>query len=271
MIDESRKVWGSFSDDTLYLSDQSPYGPSELLRATDAGEEPGSGAPGIDVRFLHGLFTRNPPEKPSPNSETWLDWLTIRALVQDTVRLFKTRDAFSDEFYYVAHHRPEKFLGFLRSKWTVEEIRISRQMDPILHEKLGQIKVRCHNNLMTPLSETYLPLHDLQEKCDRFLAKGHGFPFLSIEEDISRETYKALNWDFLIDWAGVSVQDDLSFYLSILDELRGSVEDDGTGVRVVNLYSMIYTKFAQSTTTRRTQSQHIMSVQDHHFRCLSVG
>lgn len=242
---------------TVTLSDKSPYGPSELLRATPK-------APGMDVRFLHSFFTRNPPEQPGSNSKEWSDWLAIRAGVENKVRMLKTQHDLSDECYYVARHRPEKFLGFLRSKWVTNQIKISRQTFPILYEKLGEIKVRCHNDLMTPLSETYLPLHDLQEECNRFLPQDHGFPFVDIEEDVSRETYKALNWDFLIDWAGVSVQDDLSFYLAILEQLCGSVadyvEDDGTAVRVVHLYSMIYTKFAQSTTTRRIQSQQIRSV-----------
>lgn len=269
LLDESRYWWGPSSGETLYLSDQSPYGPSELLRATDAGEEPGAGAPGMDVRFLHRRFTKFPPEKPSLDSETWSDWLVTRAGVEDSLGMINASSCdLSSECYYVARHRPDKFVGLLRFKWlTDDEVFLVET----LQKKLKEVEVLCHDNQMRPLSETYLPLRDLREECTRFLTSSHAFPFVKIEDEISRETYQAFDWDFLIDYAGVRAEDDVAFYLAILGQLCESAPESSTASRVVDLYSMIYTKFVQYGITRGIQGQRIKLVQEHAFHPLSVG
>lgn len=254
--DHLQEWWVPSSNEPLYLSDCGPYGPRELLGVTHVGEEPGAGAPGMSVRFLHDSFTNNPPEKPSFDSTTWSDWLRTRAGVQRSLRLTKMfPNDLSPECYYVAKHRPEKFVGLLRFNLLTEGISFSTY--PILQEKLEQVEVLCQDGHMTPLWKTYLPLPDLREECNKFLTGSHSFPFVKLEDKISRDTYQALNWDFLINLAGVGVERDLDFYLHILEHLRVSAQDGNTGARVVDLYVMIYSKFTQHSITRDVQAQRI--------------
>ena len=242
LIDQYCNPWDATSDHPLYLRNNDPYGPRELLKVTKAG------APGLAAKFLHSCFLLPEgelPQKPTPDSETWSDWLRSYAGVHHSLRLTTpSLDDLSSECYYVAKHRPEKFLGLLRHhRLTASEDEDTPEWC-IMSEKLEKVEVLCHRNRMVPFSETYLPLSHLQETCCRFLTEHHEFPFLKIKDTISRENCISLKWDFLIDFAGVSAEEDLAFYLAILGQLYDSAEDDQIGIRVVHLYSMIYTKYA---------------------------
>jgi hypothetical protein len=257
VIDDRGEFWvGSYEDQPLYIwyTRSDPYGPRELLQITEAGETPGSGAPGMPARFLHSRYFLDPPRKPTPDSKAWSAWLQSYTAVQDSLRLIDSSGSeLSAECYYVAEHRPEKFLGLLHHHW-----RLGKMDDREWHvmgERLKQLTVLCRGDRRVATSETYLPLSDLQGMCCRFLTKYHRFPFLYLDECISRETYAAKKWDFLVKFAGVRVDEDLAFYLAILGEMRKSEQDPQTAIRVVELYRMIYMKYSHAQFEDRGTSR----------------
>ncbi|KAF3764390.1 hypothetical protein M406DRAFT_330736 [Cryphonectria parasitica EP155] len=91
---------------------------------------------------------------------------------------------------------------------------------------------------------TYVPLLDLQQKCEQYLPEGEVFPFLKIDDHLTRETYDQMHWSFLDRLVGVNVTEDLDFYLAILSHLGGLAVQ--LGDCVFRLYNVIYAKYTES-------------------------
>lgn len=247
LVDNHSRWWSSASVQPLYLPDHNPYGPHELLRKTGPGVESGSGAPGLEARFLNTYLFLIKPETSDLDQHALLRWLTRHARVRDQLMLVnRTTDQLSPECTYVARNRPEKFLGFLHHVWPFEGQEVKESQNKL--RELRSLAVLCHGDQLVPFPNTYLPLADLRDRCDSFLEPGHTFPFLKIQEPMQRETYVRLNWSFLVDSASVKVKDDLTFYLDILCHLSQSPADRlQNHDRVIRLYSRIFTKFAESS------------------------
>lgn len=257
LIDEQWDWWSSTSAQPLYLPDNKPFGPQELLKKTISGVGPGSGAPGLQTNFLHSDLLE--PQRSDISQTIWVSWLTQHARVRDQVLLASpTVDQLSLECKYVATYRPEKFLGFLQHIWSIDGREVESSQNKL--KDLRSLAVLCYGNRLVPFPETYLPLSDLQESCDRFLGTEHAFPFLKLDNTMRRETYDKLNWSFLVKWASVNVNDGLTFYLDILRHLSQNAADQlQNHDQVIRLYSRIFTKFVESSDAKIAKAE-IMSV-----------
>ncbi|KAM0421093.1 hypothetical protein ACHAPT_011164 [Fusarium lateritium] len=210
-------------------------------------------APGFKVDFIHELYLQDVPKPPHQDSLPWRDWLVqvIGLEVMGVPRLLRLADMGSSPqdlvqaCYYVARHRPEKFISFLAHHWMQEETPIVPSEE--MRQKLRNIKVLCQGRRMLDLQDTFLPFPDLESQCAWFLAGKADFPFLQLEEPIERKDY-SLNWASLADSLGISSTDDLAFYLRILlafSTVQSPTEDDSQ--RVFELYKAIHGKYLQST------------------------
>ncbi|KAM5382550.1 hypothetical protein ACJZ2D_002554 [Fusarium nematophilum] len=233
--------------DDIYLPDNNPYGPRELLREIKPEEEPNRAAPGLRVDFVHPLYLQDEPQKPRQDSMTWRDWLVYSVRLRRLLKLTNHHPYapdLSEACYYVSQHRPEKFLGFLSHHW--HEGRLAIMLFPLLREKLRSLMVLCQGGQMFPLSDIYLPLPDLQAQCSRFLRGNENFPFLQLEESIERSTYTD-PWGPVANCLGLGVEDDLDFYLKILQTVaRAEAEEVEDVPRIFELYNVIYGKYLQS-------------------------
>lgn len=232
----------------VYLPDDNPLGPRELLKPTVCGETPSEKAPGFKVNFLHSLYLENIPKPPQEGSLTWRDWLVEVIGVRRLLRLvhsgLSTTDL-SPACYYIAEHRPEKFVAFLVHHWSQEGGPIETSAE--LQQKLKKIRVLSQGGQMLELGGTYLPFPDLLSQSARFLAGKADFPFLQLEEPIERTDY-SLNWASLAGCLGIQSTVDLEFYLRILlafSTVGHPTEDDCR--RVFELYSVIYGNYLQAT------------------------
>lgn len=244
----------------MYIPDDCPLGPQELLKKTDAGNEYGQNAPGMTVDFVHSSYFSDIPNKPHPTSFSWQAWLCRYAGAQRYLRL-ATRSGpcdLSEACYYIAKYRPEKFLGFLRTHWPSGGSPI--ELSPELQGKLGGVRVLCEDDDIVPLSATYLPLPDLEEQRARFLKEEEPFPFLKLDGPVERGTY-AKEWGFLERCLGVGVNPDMVFYLTILCQIcNGDVVKETDGSRIIELYTVLLRKLEQSAS-RTVEQEYLQSVQ----------
>ncbi|KAM5346360.1 hypothetical protein ACJ41O_009365 [Fusarium nematophilum] len=82
--------------------------------------------------------------------------------------------------------------------------------------------------------------------CSRFLRGNENFPFLQLEESIERSTYTD-PWGPVANCLGLGVEDDLDFYLKILQTVaRAEAEEVEDVPRIFELYNVIYGKYLQS-------------------------
>ncbi|KAJ3536592.1 hypothetical protein NM208_g6651 [Fusarium decemcellulare] len=237
----------------VYLPDDNPLGPRELLKSEDSSDdssdESSGDDPGFEVDFLHGLYLRDVPDKPQEYSPTWRDWLVEYVGLR---RLLRLADMTSDPpdlsgaCYYIADYKPEKFVAFLVHHWDQEGGPIAESLR--LQRKLREIEVLCQGDVMVPLQDTYLPLTHLQSLAARFMAEDTEFPFLQLEEPLE-QNHVSKEWDPLVSNLGIGYKEDLKFYLKILTEL-GTV--DATDItdyhRIFELYSVIHGQYLQSVT-----------------------
>lgn len=262
LIDHHCRWWSLASQQPLYILDDEPFGPRELFRKTTSGDEPASGAPGLEALFLNPDISSLQSERFDLEPKAWVSWLISYAGLRNQVMLVnRGTDRLSVGCRYVATYRPEKFLGFLQHTWATEGKFVKRSTSML--EELRSFTALCAGNQLVPFRKTYLPLLDLQETCDSFLEPGHSFPFLNLQTSMRRETYEKLGWSFLIDSAGVNVNDGLTFYLDVLRHLSQSPADQlQNHDSVVRLYGRILAKCDESPpgADRKTAEALIMSV-----------
>ncbi|RSL50818.1 hypothetical protein CEP53_008667 [Fusarium sp. AF-6] len=214
----------------------------------------------FEILGIKSLNVSTPPQK---NSLAWRDWLVQVMGVRRLLRLvnkYSSPTDLSQACYYVAEHRPEKFLAFLVHHWPKEGFIINFNTE--LQQKLRKIKVLCQGGQMIELEETFLPYPDLLSLSERFLAGKADFQFLQLEQPIERKDY-ARDWTFLTGSLGIKSTDTLVFYLGILfafSTVQSLTEDDFR--RVFELYSVIYGKYLQ-LPFKDSSTQIIQSAMSH--------
>ncbi|RSL98849.1 hypothetical protein CEP52_010094 [Fusarium oligoseptatum] len=247
----------------VYLPDDNPLGPRELLKPIVCNDDCSKEAPGFKVDFIHEMYLQDVPQPPQKNSLAWRDWLVQVMGVRRLLRLvnkYSSPTDLSQACYYVAEHRPEKFLAFLVHHWPKEGFIINFNTE--LQQKLRKIKVLCQGGQMIELEETFLPYPDLLSLSERFLAGKADFQFLQLEQPIERKDY-ARDWTFLTGSLGIKSTDTLVFYLGILfafSTVQSLTEDDFR--RVFELYSVIYGKYLQ-LPFKDSSTQIIQSAMSH--------
>ena len=208
----------------FYLPSDHPYEPMSLLAETAT-------APGLLVTFVHPWFMEDVPISRNPKQKTWKQWLFEDVGVRKKLRLV-SRDgkSLSDEWRYVAKHRPDKHLGMLEYLWQDEWMKLKKGK---LEHHISRVDARQMCKGSTPqssltLCETWLPLAHLEQQCRRFMAEEQFFPFLDLPDSESQEHFLA-KWVFLHTHMHVGKDDNTEFLLDILYWIR---EANGDAINI---------------------------------------
>lgn len=193
----------------LYIPDDHPYGAQGLLGF--------DGACALGISFVHAKYLEDPPEKPSGMALTWTEWVYEYLRVRRHIRLVgRHKKSLSRESEFIAKHRPQKFLCFLKHLWPFEGELVL--LDTNLLTALKRTEVPCIGGRKQQLSETYLPLPGLQELRRRFM-EGEYFPFVELPVSAGNGDLSS-QWSFLTNGPGVGFKDDLEFRLRILGFIK---------------------------------------------------
>ncbi|RYO85251.1 hypothetical protein DL766_000105 [Monosporascus sp. MC13-8B] len=232
---------------TVYVHGDKPYGAENLL-----GHD---GAQQLGVYFLNRNYFNDPPKQSSSTKLTWLDWMHEYVGIRRHVQLIDSRtNRLSEECKYIAEHRPEMFLGYLRQAWLKEEIIVTSNESAL--QALQQIEVLCLSGKKVPLSNAYLPLPKLREACSRYI-RVEEFPFLQLPNPID-EANLLLDWTFLTNKLGVGPEADLEFRLRLLSCIQESVNDPLAGdmpLRITDLYQYIKNACTESQQPKPLQDR----------------
>ncbi|KAK7968722.1 hypothetical protein PG988_007795 [Apiospora saccharicola] len=212
----------------IYVRDESPYGPGQLLQPTPAGDLFGDGSPGFEVIYVHGYYLEHAPSPLNGDMESFKDWLHRHLNVRRYIPIADAKgENLSDACLYIAEHRPERFMGFLKENWADESQRFD--LDGNTLEELRNTLVLCERGGQTDLfalEDTYLPLDTLRGLCDRFLLRAEMFPFLRLQTPLSDGTLP-LEWKDLdkIFHLGMKEFDLVDFALEILRTIELNNDD----------------------------------------------
>jgi hypothetical protein len=211
----------------IYIVNDDLYGPWQLFRKTAEGPNPGDGAPGWDVNFVHQDYFENPPA--DDEGTTWLDWFYDKLQVDryvDIEFLLEERD-------YIQTYRPEKFLGALQASYQH-----SRRLEPQFIESVRDAVVLCRGNRKLPLQETFFPNTELMKRTEKFLGQEVFFPFLQLEFENDSSSVPP-RWKSLLDTLRVSIShSNVAFALSMLKLLLEAIPSEVTVTDVARLFEL---------------------------------
>lgn len=192
----------------LYIPENYPYGAQGSL---------GSGASALRISFVHTKYLEDSLEKPSGMALTWTEWVHECLRVRRHVKLVeRQRTSLSRESEFMAKHRPQKFLGFLKYLWPLEGELVLQDTNLLTFLKRTQLPFI--GGRKQQLSETYLPLPVLQELCQWFM-EGEYVQFLELPVSTGNDDLSS-QWSFLANGPGVGIEDDLEFRLHILGFIK---------------------------------------------------
>ncbi|KAI3332562.1 hypothetical protein F4824DRAFT_475026 [Ustulina deusta] len=219
----------------IYIVNDDLYGPWELFRKTVEGPNPGDGAPGWHVNFVHQEYFQNPPA--DTKDTTWVDWLYDKLEVErhvDLEILPKARD-------YIQRYRPEKFLGTLEVFYQHNTC-----LAPQFIENVRDTVVLCRGNHKLPLKETLFPTTELVKRTEKFLGQGVFFPWLQLEFENDSSSIPP-RWKSLLDTLRVSIShSDVAFALSMFKWLLEAFPSEVTvsdATRLFELYDHIQERY----------------------------
>jgi hypothetical protein len=235
----------------VYMRDNNPFGPSELLKEAKITD-------GLSANFLHSSYMDNIFEGDAKMINSWKDWLCKYAVIRRHMRIISKYNKYqlSKECQYVAIHRADKFLGFLRYTWGQEGQDI--KAGGSLSKELRNIKVPTQSGQMEILGKTYIPLPNLIQQWNRYSMPAEAFPFLNLDEEVTRDTY-ANHWGFLVSSLSVRAEDDIYFYMDILLHVMATYdgEENEDVSRLFDLYIVIYGKCLQSPDADRDKIRYV--------------
>jgi hypothetical protein len=225
----------AISPNRIYMANGDPHGPWELFRATEPGPNPGDGAPGYWVRFVHKEYFVDAPV--DTEKRTWIGWLHDTLHVPKCVSLWD-----KDGREYIQKNRPEKFLGAIYAhRWNYSSF------TPELVGELRSTAVLCRGNRRVPLKEAYFPTADLVKRTEKYLGDDVFFPWLRLEF----ETPSTIppRWKTLLGDLEILVShNDVDFALSMLDYFRKDLSSSPTAmemkiIRLFELYDHIQERY----------------------------
>ncbi|KAK4166977.1 hypothetical protein QBC43DRAFT_298156 [Cladorrhinum sp. PSN259] len=227
--------------------DRISYHPRDKIYIYDKQDEYGPACLGLDVKFLHPKYLKNPPSRSTFNGDKaldWIDWLHhytgIRTRLELVVGDGDDKLSLSDEFLEVAEHHPEKLIGLLRHLWPYESSKILSSKD--IREQLSNIEVLCEGDKMRPLSQTIIPAPQLKKIAARFCCElGQICAFLKLETETTEKNIGS--WSFLDNFL-VILDDGIRFYLSILGSMPMGILKKPS--RTLELYKLVHGKCVAS-------------------------
>lgn len=151
----------------------------------------------------------------APTTQTgWNNWLRDNAGITD-----HNLDATTSSAEAHARGQLEFLLDGLERLWNGYPHIVNSRPD--LKNVLDSMPVLCHGGQRRPLWETYLPTEALRKRCAEFLAPHESFPFLDFGYQPADEELEQ-RWHFLVDKFGVSVREDVGFFLDLISFISDS-------------------------------------------------
>lgn len=182
-----------------YIHDDNPLGPANLLGPTPPGPNPGDGASGHAVHFLHQNYLNDPPEPPLGQESSWADWLSFHLGTRRTLRLAsRDRRSISPEAKYMSLERPDKYAEFIQALWADDGRILVNEVGGSVLTEICCTKVPCVDGTMLPLCEVFLPIKALECVCARFLRDGEFFPWLKTGSNVRAEDWELMAKDLKI-------------------------------------------------------------------------
>ncbi|KAI1633135.1 hypothetical protein F4809DRAFT_624584 [Biscogniauxia mediterranea] len=229
----------------MYLADDKPYGPWELLRKTDPGPNLGDGAPGFAVPFVNKEYFGG--DRTAPSDKTWVDWFIHTLRVKNHVRFTVDDDGTLRGIgKYLQKYRPEKFLGALFVWWN--------QKDPLFTlprfvNCIQETKVLCRGNRQVLLKEAYFPTEELERRVGRFVGQSVFFPWLWIDAeaipDASPVKWKSLLTELEVGFPSTDLDFALDMLKYYLDAFPTTITSSNTA-RLFELYDHIQAKYHEN-------------------------
>ncbi|KAI0977216.1 hypothetical protein F4678DRAFT_468441 [Xylaria arbuscula] len=236
---------------SIYIVNEDLYGPWELFRKTVEGPNPGDGAPGWSVDFVHQGYFQNPPA--DTEDTTWVDWFYDTLGVEDYADL----EFLPGEVDYIQRYRPEKFLGAIEVTYEPGD-----NISPQFIESVRDTVVLCRGNHKLPLKETLFPTTELMRRTKKFLGEGVFFPWLQLEFENNSSSIPP-RWKSLLDTLRVSIShSDVDFALMMLKWLLEALPiaaSASDATRLFELYDHIQEKYWASEN-RTVEQQRIRAV-----------
>lgn len=253
--------WPNIID--VYKPDTHQYGARELLKPTPRGSNPGDSAPGFAIQFLNQVYFESIPDRPAGHPFSWPSFLEKYLNIQLRPRLvrypIRESASLSDITLYLQRYRPELLLRVIHYYWRSEGQKIIRQQSTVT--EMRTLEVLCRGGRTITLFKTYLPTPSLERLQARYMVDSEFFPFLALlfppEDDAGSD-----DWDFLNKQFGVGRNDDLDFYLTMLNcilDANKSVETVVNMPRVYGVYGHIQAKLllSQDQSTQRGKIMYV--------------
>ncbi len=174
----------------VYVADNSRYGAYELLR-------PMANAPGLKVSMLHEDYLRHQPQKPEKQKLTWLEWLYKALKLRPRLRITELDSSnqlqLTRTCLYLAEHRRERILGFLKSQWKFERGKIVKS--PEIIALIGKIQLSTTRGVDLSLGKSYLPTKDAKKLVAAYLCPEEHFPWIPLDPD---EEFNPSEWEVIM-------------------------------------------------------------------------
>lgn len=235
----------------MYIVSSDSYGPWELFRETVQGDNPGDGAPGWLVDFVHQEYFQSPPA--DTEDTTWVDWFYDKLEVKRYVDI----EFLSEARDYIQTNRPEKFLGSLEVFYQH-----NTHLTPEFIDIVRDAAVLCGGNQLLPLKETFFPTTELKKRTEKFLGQGVFFPWLQLEFENDSGSIPP-RWKSLLDTLRVAIShSEVAFALNMLEWLVEAFPSEVTvsdTTRLFELYDHIQERYWASEN-RTAEQQRIRCV-----------
>ncbi|KAF2810106.1 uncharacterized protein BDZ99DRAFT_442610 [Mytilinidion resinicola] len=174
------------------------------------------------MRFLKPTYEDELQHLERRNDQTIMEWLASFIQMKEKPQLCRRSNTLkmSSELKYIIQHRPQFLLGVLEANWH----QYSHHFWDLYSERI-EVPV-LHSDQLRRLDMTYLPLPKLMNIVVR-LGLEQDFGFLKELDGIVDSA--ASKWMFLRRF-GVGIDDDLSFWLALLNKAKHKNNVQGTVV-----------------------------------------
>ncbi|OBS26195.1 hypothetical protein FPOA_00136 [Fusarium poae] len=212
-------------DNIIYLpGTEHPYTPQSLL---------GMGMFGLShpIDYLHPSLLANAPKHPEVFHIPWKKWLCDCLGMKDRLSLISDQpsepgagmtELLSESCKYVLKNRPDRFLGWIQHIWDFEGPQITENKALLSEIRELRADPLCGLGCYVSLGNTWVPHPKLKDTVARYMEYPEYFPFLKLGEDKYDGLAITTKWSFLTQHFGVRQNQDLLFFIAILQSIMHS-------------------------------------------------
>lgn len=235
LFDQDQRIHNPLHKVMYMATNRGLYSPWELLKGGSSLS--GYDAPGFKYHhFMHDAYFLDSPETPIGQDLSWVEWFHSYFDIREYVycgHLYLSKAA-----KYLQQHRPERFLGTLRTHYYYNP-----DLHPEFIADVQMANVLCRAGQKIPLKDTYFPTKRLESLVERFVEHGTSFPWLWTKNLTS---YDAIPCDKFLRKLEVGIPlNDLDFALRMLRYSVQAMQSDFSPTsrnKLFSLYSYIHSQ-----------------------------